>query len=339
MLQNAIVSDQLNRTIHDLRISITDRCNFRCVYCMPKEKFGRAHRFLARRELLRFEEIDRIARIFSELGVSKIRVTGGEPLLRAEVVDLIRLLANVPGISDLSMTTNASLITPEKARQLKDAGLGRVNISLDSLDDADFVRINDVGCSVQRVLDGVDALDKAGFETIKVNMVVRKGLNEGSILPMVRHFHGTPYILRFIEYMDVGSTNEWQMSEVVSAREIHDMIDSELPLESMQPNYEGEVARRWRYRDGGGEIGIISSVTQPFCHACSRARLSAVGKLYTCLFAQDGFDLRELLRSGSDNHDLKHKVGQIWSAREDRYSEIRSTLSAPKKVEMSHIGG
>ncbi|KAA3634132.1 MAG: GTP 3',8-cyclase MoaA [Proteobacteria bacterium] len=333
------VVDRLARPIHDLRISITDRCNFRCVYCMPKEKFGRDHKFLAKRELLSFEEIERVARIFGELGVRKLRITGGEPLLRADVVDLVGRLVEVPGIDDVSMTTNASLVSSERARALRDAGLRRVNVSLDSLDDDDFVRINDVGCSVRRVLDGIDALQEAGFDPIKVNMVVRRGLNEQSILPMARHFHGTPVILRFIEYMDVGSTNGWRLSEVYSAREIHDTINAEMPLESLQPNYLGEVARRWRYCDGGGEIGIISSVTQPFCRHCSRARLSAVGKLYTCLFAPDGFDLRAYLRSGCDDRAFKAHIAGIWRRREDRYSELRSQVNLPRKVEMSHIGG
>ncbi len=337
---NPAVVDRLQRPIHDLRISITDRCNFRCVYCMPKEKFGRDHKFLARRELLSFEEIERVATVFAELGVRKLRITGGEPLLRTDVVELVARLAKVPGIDDISMTTNASLVSRERARELHDAGLKRVNVSLDSLDDADFVRINDVGCSVRRVLDGIDALAEAGFDPVKVNMVVRRGLNEHGVLPMARHFHGTPVVLRFIEYMDVGSTNEWQLDQVFSAREIHDAIHAEFPLETLQPNYPGEVARRWRYRDGGGEIGIISSVTQPFCRDCSRARLSAVGKLYTCLFAADGFDLRAYLRSGGDDQALKEYVSGIWRHREDRYSELRARVTTPvRKVEMSHIGG
>lgn len=333
------VVDRLARPIHDLRISITDRCNFRCVYCMPKEKFGRGHKFLARRELLSFEELERVATIFAELGVRKLRITGGEPLLRHDVSELVRRLARVPGIDDISMTTNASLITPERALELREAGLARVNVSLDSLNDEDFVRINDVGCSVSRVLDGIAELKAAGFDPIKVNMVVRRGLNEDSVLPMARHFHGSGIILRFIEYMDVGSTNEWKLDDVFSAREIHDVVDAEMPLESLEPNYPGEVARRWRYVDGGGEIGIISSVTQPFCRGCSRARLSAIGTLYTCLFARDGFDLRALLRSGCDDDALREHVRGIWSHREDRYSELRSKVKVEQKVEMSYIGG
>ncbi len=333
------VVDALGRPIHDLRISITDRCNFRCVYCMPKEKFGRDYKFLTRGELLSFEEIERVARLFADIGVRKLRITGGEPLLRRDVEELVTILARIPGIDDLSMTTNASLVTAERARSLRHAGLRRVNVSLDSLDDKDFVRINDVGCSVGRVLGGIEALVDAGFEPVKVNMVVRKGLNEDSVLPMARHFHGSGVILRFIEYMDVGTTNAWQLSEVVSAREILETIDAELPLESMQPNYPGEVARRWRYRDGGGEIGIISSVTEPFCGQCSRARLSAVGKVYTCLFAADGVDLRSLLRGGASDGEIGEFLVGLWSRRADRYSEMRSVVRVPRKVEMSHIGG
>lgn len=333
------ISDALGRSIHDLRISITDRCNFRCIYCMPKEKFGRHYKFLSRRDLLSFEEIERVSRIFAAAGVKKIRITGGEPMLRTDLIELIRRLRRIDGIEDLSMTTNASLVTLEKARELREAGLARVNISLDSLNDEDFVRINDVGCSVARVLQGIQTLADAGFETIKINMVVRKGTNESSVLPMARHFHGSGHILRFIEYMDVGSTNEWHMGEVVSARQIHDLINAEMPIESMQPNYPGEVARRWRYLDGGGEIGIISSVTQPFCRSCSRARLSALGKLYTCLFAEDGYDLRADLRANLSDEELSARLAALWSKRDDRYSELRGKVSIPRKVEMSHIGG
>ena len=334
-----MIVDKLGREIHDLRISITDRCNFRCVYCMPKEKFGRGYKFLARNQLLSFEEIERTVRLFAKLGVRKIRITGGEPMLRADLPDLVSLIASIDGIDDLSMTTNASLLTPEKAKTLRNAGLGRLNVSLDSLNDADFVSINDVGFSVSRVLSGIDALDSAGFKNTKVNMVVRKGTNESSILPMARHFYGSGHILRFIEYMDVGTTNEWKISEVVTATEIKEMIHSEMPLESLQTNYMGEVARRWKYVDGGGEIGIISSVTQPFCGNCSRARLSAVGKLYTCLFASDGFDIRELLRQSMSEAELLEAFAKIWMARDDRYSETRGKVPNQQKVEMSHIGG
>ncbi len=333
------VADALGRPIHDLRISITDRCNFRCVYCMPKEKFGRHYQFLTRRELLSFEEIERASRLFASIGVRKLRITGGEPLLRRDVEELVEILARVPGVDDLSMTTNASLVSPQRARTLRDAGLARVNISLDSLNDADFIRINDVGCSVNRVLKGIEALVDAGFDPVKVNMVVRKGLNEDSVLPMARHFHGSGVILRFIEYMDVGTTNEWRLSEVFTAREILETINAEMPLEPVEPNYTGEVARRWRYRDGGGEIGIISSVTQPFCGDCSRARLSAVGKVYTCLFAADGVDIREWLRADLDDEAVVGRLRDLWARRGDRYSELRSVVQVSRKVEMSHIGG
>ena len=334
-----VMRDSLNRPIHDLRISITDRCNFRCVYCMPKTKFGRDYKFLPRRELLSYEEITRIAAVFANLGVKKIRVTGGEPLLRTDINELVANLAEIPGIEDLSLTTNASLVTPEKARSLRAAGMSRVNISLDSLNDEDFERINDVGCSVDRVLRGIEALDAAGFDPIKVNMVVRKGLNENSILPMTRHFHGTGQILRFIEYMDVGNTNAWQLDQVVSARQIIDIISQEFELEPVDPNYTGEVAKRWRFTNGGGEIGIISSVTRPFCRDCSRARISAIGSLYLCLFAQSGHDLRKCLRDGMTDDELTEHIRGIWQQRDDRYSELRSSTPQVQKVEMSHIGG
>ncbi|MFT5113780.1 MAG: cyclic pyranopterin phosphate synthase [Parasphingorhabdus sp.] len=333
------MQDALGRPIHDLRISITDRCNFRCVYCMPKSKFGRNYKFLPRKELLSYEEIVQVSKAFIALGVEKIRVTGGEPLLRSDITELLGSLSQLDGLKDLSLTTNASLVSPEKARALRDAGLMRVNISLDSLNDEDFERINDVGCSVSRVLKGIDALDAAGFDPIKINMVVRKGLNENSIMPMARHFHGSRHILRFIEYMDVGTTNEWRRDQVVSSREIVDLIGAELPLQPISPNYRGEVAKRWRYQDGGGEIGLISSVTQPFCGSCSRARISAVGELYLCLFASSGFDLREKIRAGCDDEELRTFISQIWSKRDDRYSELRAGSPNVRKVEMSHIGG
>ena len=333
------MQDALGRPIHDLRISITDRCNFRCVYCMPKAKFGRNYKFLPRKELLSFEEITRVAKAFVFHGVKKIRVTGGEPLLRSDINDLITRLSVIDGLEDLSLTTNASLINLDKARALKAAGLMRVNVSLDSLNEEDFERINDVGCSVDRVLKGIDAMDAAGFDPIKINMVVRKGLNEKSVLPMARHFHGSPHILRFIEYMDVGSTNAWQRDQVMSAKEIVELIQTEFPLEPVDPNYPGEVAKRWKYSDGGGEVGVISSVTQPFCGGCSRARISAIGELYLCLFATSGFDLRELLRSGCSDEELRVHIENIWKNRDDRYSELRALNPQKKKVEMSHIGG
>jgi GTP 3',8-cyclase len=330
--------DTLGRPVRDLRISVTDRCNFRCVYCMPKEVFGREYRFLERRELLTFEEIERAARIFAELGVNKIRLTGGEPLLRRELERLVEMLAGIPGL-DLTLTTNGSLL-PQKAPALADAGLRRVTVSLDSLEDDVFSAMNDVDFPVERVLAGIEAAGAAGLAPVKVNMVVKRGLNEDSVLPIARYFHGSGHILRFIEYMDVGHTNGWRLDDVVPATEIVETIDADLPLEPIAPNYPGEVARRYRYRDGGGEIGVIASVTKPFCGACTRARLSAEGRLFTCLFATRGFDVRALLRSGDSDADLTEALAAVWRARADRYSEIRSagTLDLPK-VEMSYIGG
>ena len=334
------VVDRLHRPLHDLRVSVTDRCNFRCVYCMPKEVFNKSYKFLPRKELLSFEEILRVVRAFQKLGVSKIRLTGGEPLLRNDLESLIEQIAGVDGIDDISMTTNASILTPERARSLRNAGLRRVNVSLDALDDETFMKVNDVDITVQTVLNGIEAASQAGFDKVKVNMVVKKGMNDHSILPMAKFFHGTGQILRFIEFMDVGNSNAWDMQHVVSSRAIADMIDTELPLEAIDPNYKGEVAKRWRYKDGGGEIGIISSVSKPFCGDCSRARLSAVGSLYTCLFATQGHDIREMLRSKvSDEQLLKH-LHNLWAVREDRYSETRSHVVVLKpKVEMSYIGG
>jgi GTP 3',8-cyclase len=330
--------DTLGRPVRDLRISVTDRCNFRCVYCMPKEVFGREYRFLERRELLTFEEIERAARIFAELGVNKIRLTGGEPLLRRELERLVEMLAGIPGL-DLTLTTNGSLL-PQKAPALADAGLRRVTVSLDSLEDDVFSAMNDVDFPVERVLAGIEAAGAAGLAPVKVNMVVKRGLNEDSVSPMAHYFHGSGHILRFIEYMDVGHTNGWRLDDVVPATEIVETIDADLPLEPIAPNYPGEVARRYRYRDGGGEIGVIASVTKPFCGACTRARLSAEGRLFTCLFATRGFDVRALLRSGDSDADLTEALAAVWRARADRYSEIRSagTLDLPK-VEMSYIGG
>ena len=307
---------------------------------MPKEIFNKEYKFLPRRELLTFEEIERVVRTFVSVGVSKIRLTGGEPLIRSDLEKLIEKIALIDGVDDISLTTNASLMTPKRAQSLRDAGLKRVNISLDAMDDETFMKVNDVDISVQTVLDGIEAASKAGFDAVKVNMVVKKGLNDHCILPMARFFHGTGQILRFIEFMDVGNTNDWNMRHVVTVKEIADTINAEMPIEPMQPNYKGEVAKRWHYTDGGGEIGIISSVSQPFCGDCSRARLSAVGSIYTCLFASSGHDLRELLRSGVSDADLLSRVRQLWSVREDRYSETRSQVSILRpKVEMSFIGG
>jgi cyclic pyranopterin phosphate synthase len=332
------VLDTLGRPVRDLRISVTDRCNFRCVYCMPKEVYGRSYRFLERRQLLTFEEIERLSRVFASLGVEKIRLTGGEPLLRRELERLVEMLGAIPGV-DLTLTTNGSLL-PQKARVLADAGLRRVTVSLDSLDDHVFRAMNDVDVPVERVLAGIEAAAAAGLSPVKVNIVVKRGVNEDSVLPMARYFRGSGHILRFIEYMDVGHTNGWRLDDVVSAAEIVAAIGAELPLEPIEPNYAGEVARRYRYRDGSGEIGVIASVTEPFCGACTRARLSAEGRLYTCLFATEGHDLRALVRGGASESDLTEEIGRVWRARGDRYSELRSakTVDLPK-IEMSYIGG
>jgi GTP 3',8-cyclase len=331
------VTDTFGRPMRDLRISVTDRCNFRCVYCMPKEVFGRDYAFLDRRELLTFEEIERLSRGFVAHGVEKVRITGGEPLVRRDVERLIEQLAAIDGL-DLTLTTNGSLL-PQKAQALRDAGLRRVTVSLDSLDDEVFSAMNDVDFPVERVLDGIDAAAAAGLP-VKVNMVVKRGLNEDAILPMAREFRARGHILRFIEYMDVGHTNGWRMDDVVPAAEIVETIGAEFPLEPLDPNYPGEVARRWRYKDGAGEIGVIASVTQPFCGDCTRARLSAEGRLYTCLFALRGHDLRALVRGGATEGELHEAIGRIWTDRADRYSELRSAQTAGlPKVEMSYIGG
>jgi cyclic pyranopterin phosphate synthase len=333
-----MLCDRFNRVLSYLRISVTERCNFRCVYCMPKEIYGADHEFLPRAELLTFEEITRIARVFVDRGVTKLRLTGGEPLLRRNIERLIEMLAKL-GDVDLTLTTNGALLA-KKARALRDAGLSRVTVSLDSLDDATFRAMNDVDFPVGKVLAGIDAAAAAGLAPIKVNMVVKRGVNEASIVPMARHFKGSGHIVRYIEYMDVGATNGWRMDDVVPAAEIVRAIDAELPLESADPNYTGEVAERWRYRDGRGEIGVIASVTQAFCRDCTRARLSTDGKLYTCLFATDGFDLRGLVRESRSDVGLGNAVAAIWRQRADRYSEIRTADTAPlEKVEMSYIGG
>ena len=332
------LTDTLNRPLRDLRISVTDRCNFRCVYCMPKEMFGSNYPFLPHDQVLTFEEITRLARIFVSFGVQKIRITGGEPLVRKDLPGLIAMLSKIPDI-DLTMTTNGSLLA-RNAQALKDAGLNRVSVSLDSLDDEIFKSMNDVDFPVAKVLEGMEAAQKVGLEPIKVNMVVKRGINENSIIPMARFFREKGYILRFIEYMDVGHTNGWRMDEMISAKEIIKTINDDMPLEPLDPNYKGEVAERWRYKDGSGEIGVIASVTQPFCRDCNRARLSAEGKLYTCLFAVKGHDLKSMLRSGTSDEEISQKIAHIWGRRSDRYSELRSenTIDLPK-VEMSHIGG
>ncbi|MFI5266066.1 MAG: GTP 3',8-cyclase MoaA [Chloroflexota bacterium] len=334
-----MILDKLQRPLHDLRISVTDRCNFRCVYCMPKEVFGKDFQFLQPRELLTFEEMARLASIFISLGAEKLRITGGEPLVRREIEKLIGMLASLSGLKDLTLTTNGALLA-RKAQPLKDSGLKRITVSLDALDDTIFRSMNDVDFPVDRVLEGIDAAKAAGLDPIKVNMVVKRGVNDQCVLEMARYFHGRGMILRFIEYMDVGTTNGWVMNDVVAASDIVSAIDAEMPLEPVEANYPGEVASRYRYKDGGGEIGLISSVTRPFCATCTRARLSSEGKLYTCLFAAGGFDLRSMLRDGKSDEDIAAAIRTVWTVRTDRYSELRTAATgALPKVEMSHIGG
>jgi cyclic pyranopterin phosphate synthase len=330
--------DTLGRHLRDLRISVTDRCNFRCIYCMPRDVFGPDYAFLARSELLSFEEIARLARVFKDQGIEKVRLTGGEPLLRKNLERLIEMLAAIPGL-DLTLTTNGSLLA-KKARALKAAGLTRVTVSLDSLDERTFRMMNDADFPVSEVLAGIDAAAAAGLSPVKINMVVKRGANEDSVVPMARHFKGSGHIVRFIEYMDVGATNGWRMDDVVPSSEVVRTIGEEMPLETAEPNYAGEVAERWRYRDGSGEIGVISSVTQAFCRTCTRARLSTEGMLYTCLFATAGYDLRAMLRGGSYDGEISGAIARIWQARTDRYSEIRTAETAKlRKIEMSYIGG
>ncbi len=333
------VRDTFDRPLRDLRVSVTDRCNFRCVYCMPREVFGPDFQFLDREELLTYEEIVRLSRIFIAQGVEKIRVTGGEPLVRRDLPLLIEQLSALDGLQDLTLTTNGALL-PAQAGPLREAGLTRITVSLDSLDDATFRAMNDVEVGVDVVLAGIDAARDAGLWPIKVNAVVKRGLNDHTIVDLARHFHGTGIIVRFIEYMDVGTTNGWVLDHVVPAAEIVERIGDALPLEPLDPNYRGEVARRYRYRDGGGEIGVITSITQPFCGDCTRARLSPEGELFTCLFGASGFDLRALLRSGFTDDELADAVGRVWSIRDDRYSDLRTDATTElKRVEMSHIGG
>jgi GTP 3',8-cyclase len=331
-------TDALGRHLRDLRISVTDRCNFRCVYCMPRDIFGSDYPFLARSELLSFEEIARLARVFRGQGIEKVRLTGGEPLLRKDLERLVGMLAAIPGL-DLTLTTNGALLA-RKARALKSAGLYRVTVSLDSLDDAVFRAMNDADFPVAEVLNGIETAAAAGLAPIKINMVVKRGANEQSVVPMARHFKGSGHVVRFIEYMDVGATNGWCMDDVVPSAELVRMINAEMPLEPLEPNYPGEVAERWRYRDGSGEIGVISSVTRAFCGSCTRARLSTDGMLYTCLFAGQGYDLRGMLRGGSSDAEIHSAITRIWHVRADRYSEIRTADTAKsRKIEMSYIGG
>ncbi|MCL6452511.1 MAG: GTP 3',8-cyclase MoaA [Alicyclobacillus sp.] len=335
------MQDKLNRLLRDLRISVTDRCNFRCTYCMPKEVFGPDFAFLPHEELLTFEEIVRLAGVFARGGVQKIRLTGGEPLLRRDIERLVSMLAQVPGIDDIALTTNGSLLTPRRAQQLAEAGLKRVTVSLDSLRDETFMALNDVHFPVARVLAAIDAAAAAGLRPVKVNMVVKRGVNDADVVEMAEYFRGTGHILRFIEYMDVGNSNGWRMDDVVSAGEILERLNARWPLHPVAPARPGEVATRYVYDDGGGEIGVIASVTRAFCGTCTRARLSPEGALYTCLFGTRGTDFRTPLRTGATDDELFARLQQVWGSRVDRYSELRSDATRPArpKVEMSHIGG
>jgi len=329
--------DTFGRVHNNLRVSVTDRCNFRCVYCMPREVFDSNYRFLRHEDILSFEEIARLAGVFVGLGVSKIRLTGGEPLVRRNVDRLVEMLAELD--AEITLTTNGSLLA-KQAAALKKAGLDRVTVSLDSLDDATFRKMNDADFPVARVIEGIETAAAAGLGPVKVNMVVKRGVNDHSIVQMAERWRGTGHIIRFIEYMDVGSTNGWKMDDVIPSAEVVRRIGARWPLEPVDPNYAGEVAERWRYLDGAGEIGVISSVTQAFCSSCTRMRLSTEGALYTCLFAQSGHDLKTLLRSGASDDELRNEIAAVWQRRADRYSEIRTAETAKnKKVEMSYIGG
>jgi cyclic pyranopterin phosphate synthase len=332
--------DTLNRPVRDLRISVTDRCNFRCTYCMPKEIFGPDYQFLNRDEKLTYEEIARVAAIFVGRGVNKLRLTGGEPLLRREVEKLVEMLAKIPGVEDLTLTTNASLLA-RKAEALRDAGLNRVTVSLDAVDDNTFKRMNDADFPVASVLDGISVASEVGLGPIKINAVIQRGVNEHAVVDLARQFRGSGHIVRFIEYMDVGTTNGWRLDDVAPAAEMIETLNAVYPVEPVAPNYPGEVARRYRYLDGGGEVGLIASVTQPFCGSCTRVRLSPDGSIFTCLFAGTGTDLKEPIRSGATDAELGSIIDAVWTKRSDRYSEIRSsqTVSIGQRVEMSYIGG
>ena len=336
---NSNIQDALGRVLQDLRISVTDRCNFRCTYCMPKEIFGRGYRFLPHSEVLTFEEITRLVQIFSSLGTRKIRLTGGEPFMRRDLETLVTMIANIPNIEDLAMTTNGSFPV-ERIESVKAAGLKRMTVSLDALDDETFMKMNDREVPATVVLNWIEHAIQAGFTPLKINMVVKRGVNVDSILPMARYFNRPDTILRFIEFMDVGSSNDWKMDEVVPAKEILQKVHADMPLEAIPPNYPGEVANRFRYKETGNEVGVIASVTMPFCRGCTRARLSANGSLYTCLFAAQGHDLKSIMRSGATDQQLADEIVQIWTQRTDRYSELRTEETADlPKVEMSFIGG
>ena len=340
MEKKSTITDKLSRPIKDLRISVTDRCNFRCTYCMPEQIYGHRYKFINKSSLLTFEEIITITEILVEMGVQKVRLTGGEPLLRDKIEDLISPLANIPGIKELTLTTNGYLL-PKKAEKLKKSGIDRITVSLDSLNNEIFKKINGRNVDVSKVLTGIEAAEKVGFSPIKVNCVVERGINENSILEMAEYFKEKGHILRFIEFMDVGTLNQWNLDKVVSAKEIVKIINSKMPIEPMAPTYFGEVASRYQYKDGSGELGIISSVTQPFCGNCTRLRLSPEGNLYTCLFSNAGTDVRKLLRSNKNKKELKSLIKKTWLARKDKYSIDRSSNpnKSTKKVEMYHIGG
>ena len=330
--------DRLGRPLRDLRISVTDRCNFRCPYCMPGEVFGKDYAFLPRSEILTFEEITRVVSVAAQLGVTKVRLTGGEPLVRREIEGLVAMIAKVDGI-ELALTTNGAALAA-KAQALREGGLTRITVSLDSVDETVFQAMNGVGVPLSRVLGGIAAAREAGFGPIKLNVVVKRGVNDDGLLDLARFGRQHGHVVRFIEFMDVGTTNGWRLEDVVSAAEMLEIIDAEFPLEPLDPHYRGEVARRYRYRDGGGEIGLISSVTQPFCHACTRARLSSDGKLFTCLFAATGYDLRTILRTSGGDARLSALLSRVWRERTDRYSEERSSLTSPRdRIEMSYVGG
>ena len=334
-----LLTDRFERPLRDLRISVTDRCNFRCPYCMPAEIFGDRYEFLPKPEILSFEEIERLTRIFLGLGVRKLRITGGEPLVRAQLPELVRRLAALEGADDLALTTNGYLLA-DLAEPLAKSGLRRVTLSLDSLDDEVFRKMNGRGLELERVLAGLDAAVSAGLAPIKLNCVVQRGVNDHTLVELVRRFRGTRHVVRFIEFMDVGTLNRWDMAQVVTASEIRDRISAAFPLVPLEPNYRGEVARRYRFADGAGEIGIIASVTQPFCGDCSRARLSADGRLVTCLFASGGTDLKTPLRLGASDPELADIVRRVWSARTDRYSEERAEPTRQReKIQMYQIGG
>ena len=337
-----MVLDTFARPMRDLRISVTDRCNFRCPYCMPAEIFGEAYEFLPREDILTFEEIVRLTRLFVEFGVTKARITGGEPLLRTELAQLITMIAEVEGVDDVTLTTNGYLLA-QQAEELKAAGLDRITVSLDSLDDEVFKQMNGRGFGTRRVLHSIQRAAQVGLSPVKINAVIQRGVNDHTVVDLARHFKGTGHIVRFIEYMDVGNRNGWKLDQVVSAEEIIARIDAEMPLEPLESNYSGEVAERYRYRDGEGEIGIIASVTRPFCGTCTRLRLSTDGQIFTCLFASRGVSLRDPMRAGATDDELRELIAGIWSRRSDRYSEERAAntpgVPTPQKIEMYQIGG